>query len=197
MQYIYIHIYLHKICIAGPNRLACFASGDIYVYICIYIHTILIDGKGYHQKSGLAMGNTLAPTLAIIYMNELDEQIIHKSGGAVSLKRFIDDIFAVLTSDKINEDKLLEISNSLSDAIKFTIELPEDNGLPFLDPLVSFDHSNKFSTELYVKPIHSQSITPWDSHGSVSSKRDIVAGEIKRAMACSTDKKSERRSIAT
>ena len=90
------------------------------------------------------------PTLAIIYMNELDEQIIHKSGGAASLKRFIDDIFAVLTSDKINEDKLFEISNSLSDAIKFTIELPEDNRLPFLDTLVSFDHSNKkFSTELY------------------------------------------------
>ena len=142
------------------------------------------------------MGNNLAPTLAIIYMNELHEQIIQKSGGAVSLKRFIDDIFAVLTSDKINDEKLLEISNSLSDAIKFTIELPKVNKLPFLDTLVSFDYSNnKFSTELYVKPIHSQSITPWDSHGSVSSKRGIVIGEIKRAMACSTDKKTERRSI--
>ena len=39
--------------------------------LCITSDTILIDGKNYilySQKKGLAMGNNLAPTLAIIYL---------------------------------------------------------------------------------------------------------------------------------
>ena len=69
------------------------------------------------------MRNNLAPLLAIIYMNDLDEHILSMSDGNVLLKRFIDDIFAVLKSNTITENKLLEIANSLNDAIKFTIEV--------------------------------------------------------------------------
>ena len=76
----------------------------------------------------------------------------------------------------MDADKLSEILNGLNDAIKFTIEKPNsDNQLPFLDTLVSFDErTNKFSTELYIKPFHSQAIMPWDSHGPNSSKRAIL-----------------------
>ena len=66
----------------------------------------------------------------------------------------------------------------------------------FLDTLVSFDErTGKFSTELYIKPFHSQSITPWDSHGPNSSKRAILVGEIRRAVACSTDPQSRTWSL--
>ena len=71
-----------------------------------------------------------------------------------------------------------------------------NNQLPFLDTLVSLNkESNKFSTELFIKPIHSQLITPWDSHGSMASKRAILIGEARRAIACSTDKQSRTRSL--
>ena len=72
-----------------------------------------------------------------------------KSHGTILLKRFIDDIFAALVYQDMDADKLLDISNGLNDAIKFTIEKPNtDNQLPFLDTLVSFDEcTNKFSTE--------------------------------------------------
>ena len=79
------------------------------------------------------------PTLAIIYMNELDELLLEKSHGTILLKRFIDDIFAALVSQDMDADKLLDISNGLNDAIKFTIEKPNRDQLPFLDTLVSFD----------------------------------------------------------
>ena len=161
--------------------------------LCITSDTILIDGKSYSQKKGLTMGNNLAPTLAIIYMNELDELLLEKSHGTILLKRFI----AALVSQDMDADKLLDISNGLNDAIKFTIEKPNtDNQLPFLDTLVSFDEcTNKFSTELHMKPFHSQAITPWDSHGPNSSKRAILIGEIRRAVACSTDAQSRTRSL--
>ena len=96
-------------------------------------------------------------------MSELDELQLEKSYGTILLKRFIDDIFPALVSQDMDADKLLEISNGLNDAIKFTIEKPNaDNQLPFLDTLVSLDErTSKFSAELYIKPFHSQAIIPW------------------------------------
>jgi hypothetical protein len=62
------------------------------------------------------------------------------------------------------------------------------NQLPFLDTLVSYNPTAKsFSATLYVKPIHSKCITPWDGHGSVASKRAILVGETRRAIACPTN----------
>ena len=40
------------------------------------------------------MGNNLAPTLAIIYMNKVDFLIAEWTNDCVKLKRFIDDYFA-------------------------------------------------------------------------------------------------------
>ena len=107
--------------------------------------SVLIDGEGYKQKSGLAMGNNLAPTLAIIYMNELDTLIVSKTQGRVILKQFIDDYFAFLLSSSLSAHRLLTIANDLNDKIKFTLEVP------FLDTLVSFNPVSKaFSTKLYI-----------------------------------------------
>ena len=153
--------------------------------LCLFSDSVLIDGSGYKQKSGLAMGNNLAPSLAIIYMNELDLMMVDKAEGNVKLKRFIDDYFALLLSQQISGENLLTLSNNLNDAIKFTLELPNNNSeLPYLDTLVSFDPSTKtFSTKLYSKPIHSGCVTPWDSHGSVGFKRSILVGEIRRPVS--------------
>ena len=52
-----------------------------------------------------------------------------------------------------------------------------------------------FSTSLYMKPAHSHCITPWDSHGSIASKRSVLIGEAKRAIKCSTDSASQKKSL--
>ena len=164
--------------------------------LCLTSDTVLIDGKGYKQRSGLAMGNNLAPVLAIIYMNELDAQIIQSTNAHLFLKRLIDDIFLAWTSESVTGDMLLSMANNLNDAIKFTIESPTNNQLPYLDTLVSFDSTtNTFSTTLYVKPIHSTCITLWDSHGSIPSKRSVLIGEVRRAISRSTDSTERNKSL--
>lgn len=169
---------------------------ETLVHLCLESDSILIDGKGFKQQSGLAMGNNLAPILAIIYMNEIDCQIIDKTDGQVILKRYIDDYFAFILSRQISGDRLLTIANSINDAIKFTIELPIEGQLPFLDTMVTFNpETNNFSTQLYIKPIHSNCIVPWDSHGSLASKRAILVGEINRAVSRSTDGNSRKQSL--
>lgn len=165
--------------------------------LCLTSDNVLIDGNGYKQKSGLAMGNNLAPSLAIIYMDDLDSKILDKADGNIRLKRYIDDYFVLLLSRQISGESLLTMSNNLNDVIKFTLELPDINKqLPYLDTMVSFNPESKtFSTKLYAKPIHSKCITPWDSHGSIASKRSILVGETRRAISRSTDITSQRESL--
>ena len=123
---------------------------ETLIRLCLTSDGVLINGEGYKQKSGLAMGNNLAPTLAIIYMNEIDTLIETKTEGQVILKRFIDDYFAFLLSSSLSAQELLKIANDINDKIKFTLEVPQKNELPFLDMLVSFDPISKaFSTKLY------------------------------------------------
>ena len=110
-------------------------------------------------------------------MNELDTCIVERSNECAILKRFIDDYFVSLLSQHLTGEKLLTMANELNDNIKFTLELPNNNQLPFLDTMVSFDREIKhFSTALYIKPIHSLCITPWDSHGSRGAGISIIGG---------------------
>ncbi|XP_068713298.1 fibronectin type III domain-containing protein-like [Montipora foliosa] len=127
--------------------------------LCITSDVVLIEGNSYSQKSGLAMDNNLAPTLAIIYMNNLDLEIQSSFNNSVHLKRYIDDMFIAWTNDNLTPDEIVTTANSVNTALKFTVEIPEDNCLPFLDTIVTLHpHNGRFSTELYMKPIHSQYI---------------------------------------
>ena len=75
--------------------------------------------------------------------------------GYVILKRYIDDYFAFLLSKCISGERLLTIANGLNDNINFTLELPNQNQLPFLDTMVSFNPESKtVSTKLHIKPIY-------------------------------------------
>lgn len=129
-------------------------------------------------------------------MSEIDSMIVSKTNGDVILERFIDDYFAFLMSQQITAEKLLTLANGLNDAIAFTLDKPNNNELPFLDTLVSFNTDTKtFNTKLYIKPVHSRCITPWESHGSVAFKKAILVGEVNRAIARSTDQNTQMESL--
>ena len=83
---------------------------ETLVRLCLTSDSVLIGSKSYKQKSGLAMGNNLAPSLAIIYMNEVDLLIVRETENQVLLKRFIDDYFAVLLSSSLSAERLLTIA---------------------------------------------------------------------------------------
>ena len=129
-------------------------------------------------------------------MNSLDQGIQTPFDNNVHLRRYIDDMFVAWSSDHITPKSVLSSANNLNSALKFTIETPDNNRLPFLDTMVTL-HPEKgsFSSTLYIKPIHSQCLTPWDSHGPLSLKRGTLIGEIKRAITRSTDAQSQRASI--
>lgn len=160
----------------------------VLLQLCLTSDVVMIKEQSYTQKSGLAMGNNLAPTLSIIYMSNLDQKILSQFNNELQLKRYVDDIFISWSSDNITPDTILNMANSLNPAIKFTLENPEQSRLPFLDTMITLHHNTgSYSSTLYAKPIHRQCINPWDSHGPSPKKKGILIGEIKRAISSSMD----------
>jgi hypothetical protein len=110
----------------------------------------------YIQNIGTAMGTRAAPTIANIFMNEIDEKIkncaINGNNNPIHFyKRYIDDIFVIWTGTKNKFTNFANQINNLHPTIKFTNEFNyEGKSTTFLDLTVSVIN-NKIKTDLYRK----------------------------------------------
>ena len=83
---------------------------------------------------------------AIIYMHYIEIEILKRFDGKVIWKRYIDDVFYISTCDNITNERLLHIVNNINTNIKFTLEIPVNNTIPFLDMDVTYNiNSNSFT----------------------------------------------------
>ena len=62
------------------------------------------------------MGNKLAPMLAIVYMNDIENKIINELRSISFWVRYIDDIYVIINNNCTCE-KLLETCNAQNPAI--------------------------------------------------------------------------------
>ena len=80
------------------------------------------------------MGLPVSPVIANIYMEYFESLSIPSSPALIKwLFRYVDDVHGATRKDQVNQ--LQEHLNSIDPHIKFTIELPGTEGLPFLDTL--------------------------------------------------------------
>ena len=137
------------------------------------------------------MGNCAAPPLAIIYMDHIERQILalRTSLGAPVLlwKRYIDDIFFIISG--VAED-LLATANSVNPHIQFTLEKQSEGAISFLDTKVVLQDRN-FKFHLYIKPSHSGTCMPFDSHAPLSRKKCLIISENIRAQRVSSSEYSK------
>ena len=108
--------------------------------------------KFYKQLQGAAMGSPLSPIIANIYMEYFESLAISSSPKLIKWWfRYVDDVHSATRKDQVN--KLQEHPNSIDSHIKFTIELPGTDGLPFLDTLIK-PTLNSIESTVYKKPTH-------------------------------------------
>ncbi|XGW22287.1 hypothetical protein V3C99_004927, partial [Haemonchus contortus] len=89
------------------------------------------DNKFYKQKRGLAMGNRVAPVLAVIFLDHIEKSSL--TSGILFYKRYIDDVFVIGTTEEDLVETLKRL-NSHDANITFTREDPGRDGfLPFLN----------------------------------------------------------------
>ena len=103
------------------------------------------------------MGTRVAPTMANIFMAEIDTLIKNASitenlNHIHYYKRFIDDIFIIWTGTEANLLEFMSKINELHHSIKFTCEYNIANkSTTFLDTTISLQ-SGELNTDLYRKP---------------------------------------------
>ena len=113
----------------------------------------IFNNNLYIQQDGVAMGSPLAPTFANAFLGHYEKIWLEQcppSFKPLVYKRYVDDTFLLFNNPE-QIPKFLAYLNSKHNNIKFTVELENNNSLPFLDILLTRD-GNQISTSVFRKP---------------------------------------------
>ena len=150
----------------------------------------IFNGKFYDQVDGVAMGSPLAPVLANVFMAEFERKWIDQcsiSSAPLLWLRYVDDTFAVFRDNAAIQSFYTYINNC-HPSISFTIEIEQDNRLPFLDCCVH-KTSSSFQTSLFRKKTFTGLYTLWDSFTPRKYKINLIRSLTYRTLKiCSTNK---------
>ncbi|CAM4987568.1 unnamed protein product, partial [Rotaria socialis] len=149
--------------------------------------TFRFHNKIYKQIDGVAMGNPLAPIIADLWMQKMEEKLNRFSTKKPMIwLRYVDDIFCIFT---IPREKIHEFHmriNKWHRNLCFTAEFEVKNSIPFLDVRVTHVE-DKLITSMYRKPTHTGLYLLWDSNQSRRYKLGLIKTLVIRIYRiCST-----------
>ncbi|XP_068723463.1 uncharacterized protein [Montipora capricornis] len=105
----------------------------------------VFDGHYYDQIDGVAMGSPLGPVLANIFMCDFEQKWLANVDSRPSIWfRYVDDTFSLFDSEA-TAASFLHFLNTRHPNIKFTMELEENQEIPFLDVRIK-RNLNNFTT---------------------------------------------------
>ncbi|XP_068918321.1 uncharacterized protein [Tenebrio molitor] len=162
------------------------------VRFCLTSTYFLWKGNYYEQKEGAAMGSPLSPVIANLFMETFEQEALELAPLKPKLwKRYVDDTFVVWPHGRESLDQFLNHLNSLHSSIKFTMEIEENNQIPFLDVLVTRD-KNQLRHTVYRKKTHSDRYLNAQSHHHPQQKRALMKTLFHRAETICDEDSKER-----
>ena len=156
-------------------------------------HHQLANCNGNKQIRGLAMGNRLSGTLAIIVMDRFERRFVYNElqPSPVVFVRYVDDVGTVVPNTQVAQGTL-EHLNKKHPTIQFELETPgEDGFLPILDIKVKIKADGSIERKLFTKEANKGITLHFNSHHSSSVKTTTVLNELARAERCSTPEHRE------
>ena len=155
------------------------------------------NGQIYSQKTGVAMGSPISPTLAITFMHRLESRFLAVCDPApLFYRRYIDDVFFIWTHGEPSLVTFLEAYNNMHPSIKFTWKY-SDQSVDFLDATI-FKQRNfqgLLSFKPYSKPTNRHLYVHQTSHHPTATKKGIIKGEAIRLMRRCSDIKYWHRAL--
>ena len=109
------------------------------------------NGRVFKQKQGTAIGTKMAPSYAVLFMDDLERKLLETSPLKPQVWwRYIDDIFLLWEHGEESLRLFLQHLNAAHPTIKFTADYSYET-VNFLDVNVS-RHGEGLRTDLFVKP---------------------------------------------
>ena len=143
------------------------------------------NDQTYRQVSGLPMGSSISGLLAITFMNRLENGPLTNCRVAL-YKRYVDDC-CLLTTDRTEAEKILNVMNQQHNNIRFDLELPNSDGeLSLLDFSVKITQEGKASFDFFQKAAKKPLFVNYSSALPTTTKRAIVRNEVNRICARSS-----------
>ena len=90
-----------------------------------------LNGNLYQQTDGVAMGSPLGPLLANAFLCYVEETLEHQNKLPNFYRRYVDDTLPIM-KNVAEEEEFLTTLNNCHPSIRFTMEVAENDALPFL-----------------------------------------------------------------
>jgi hypothetical protein len=95
---------------------------------------------------------------------------------------FIDDTYVIWPHGKEILDRFKDHLNSQAESIKFTMEIEDNNSIPFLDILISKKNDGSLSHQVYRKKTHTDKYLHVESHHHPTQKLGVINTLVTRAI---------------
>ena len=147
------------------------------------------NGDWYEQIDGVAMGSPLAPTLANMFLADIECRLpMNKQNSPQNFPklylRYVDDTFCLFEC-KSHYKQFLDTLNSLHPNLNFTVEVAS-NTMPFLDVCVKIEE-DKFETIVFRKKTHTNVFLNRHAAAPNAWKKGLIFCLLHRAkMICSS-----------
>ncbi|EYC07252.1 hypothetical protein Y032_0071g551 [Ancylostoma ceylanicum] len=164
---------------AGTINLYGFSVSGVMLLLkaCLDCNVFRWYGKYFAQIRGLAMGQRLAPTLAIAFMAKIEQPALEYR--PLLYCRYIDDCF-VICATQAEMDKCFHLMNEQSEHIRLTRDKPINGWLPFLNVQVKMT-KGVYWTKWYRKPSSKNILVHFLSAHPTHLKRAVVTNMFRTA----------------
>ena len=142
------------------------------------------DGQLYEHCEGVAMGSPLGPLLATVFMCHLEERLSDNDLIPPFYRWYVDDTLAIMPGLDVAES-FLDALNGLHPSIHFTMELSNNDSIPFIGMLIT-KNGNKLETQVYRKPTNTGLLLHFQSHTDLRYKKCLIKTMVHRAKELSS-----------
>ncbi|VDP44783.1 unnamed protein product [Heligmosomoides polygyrus] len=157
---------------------------------CLMCNVFKWSGEYYRQIRKLAMGQRLAPVLAVAFMSKVENPILERVPTLHC--RYIDDCF-ILCSTQPELDTCFELLNQQPEHIKLTRKSPTENWLAFLNVELHLAYGT-IKTRWYRRPSIKNILIHYRSAHPSSTKAGIIRNMFRTASSVSSD--SEQKALS-
>ena len=148
------------------------------------IQLFQFNGSLYEQIDGVAMGSPLGPLMANTFMCSIEEKLDSEEKLPSFYKRYVDDTLAAV-KDIPTATAFLATLNEAHPAISFTMEIANNNKLPFIG-MELIKIRKQLKTCVHRKTTNKGLLLHYQSHVDARYKRSLLVTMLNRAHCLSS-----------